>query len=114
MADNDPKENRYAPRCYTKPPPKVERRIFESKRRDHGKVEARRTAPKGTGYRRNPLFDPRRQAGAPQHGGVELLAPGRTDASVCLDVALGPLGITPVERQSQWARFIMCTMRGRD
>jgi hypothetical protein len=114
MADNDLKEYRFAPRCYTEPPPKVERRIFESKRRDHGRVEARRTAPKGTGYRPNPLFDPRRQAGAPQHGGVVLLAPGRTDASVCLDVALGPLGITPVERQLRWARFIMCMMRGRD
>jgi hypothetical protein len=83
MADNEPGNHRFAARCYTKRPPKVEWKIFESKRRDHR---------------------------GPQYWDVGLLAPSRADASVCLDV--GPLGTIPEEQRSQWVRFTIGVLRG--
>ena len=41
------------PRCYIKRWARPDGKVVEFKRRTHGRVEARPTATKGTGYRRN-------------------------------------------------------------
>ena len=111
MVDNEPDKHHFAPRCYIKRWAGPDRRLVEFKRR-HGKVEGRWTAPKGTGYRPGLYTIPDAADGRKNLVESRYLHRVDTDGSKCLDAALGPTAEIPLERASQWARFIMRMMRG--
>jgi len=112
VADNDPEKHHFAPRCYIKRWARPDGKVVEFKRRAHGRVEARPTATKGTGYRRNLYTVPGAAPGRQNLVESRYLRRVDTEASLCLDAALGPDAMIPLARRSHWARFVMRMMRG--
>ena len=111
MPNNDPERHHFAPRCYIKRWVGPDKRLVEFKRRQ-GRVVARWTATQGTGYRLGLYTVTGAPVGRRNHVESRYLHRVDTDGSKCLDAALGPAGMVPLERASQWARFIMRLMRG--